>query len=256
MSDVLDFESIRISAARGPGERLDCVVADLPVAVYESQAGPSGRCLFASDGIFNLLGFTPTEWTSEKELWRRSVHRDDRPVAGARETGLAAPGIVGKVHVAEYRMIHRDRSQVWVRDEARLTRARDGLVWRGTLTDVTRDRRSRQILGEAVERYRDLARQSPADAARRTDELPDAYRLHCRTCAVTWAGDEATGCWACGSPLVDAISVNGTMAELERAELRVQELLGGIEKHLEHLAQGRGGRGTGRFSEPHPASPD
>jgi diguanylate cyclase (GGDEF)-like protein/PAS domain S-box-containing protein len=101
------------------GSRLQVLVEHVPAAVYIDMADPDvsdgGRLAYMSPQITGILGYRPEELVNDPELWPSRIHPDDR--AGA----IAAyedHWRTGEPLRAEYRMLARDGSEVWVRDEA------------------------------------------------------------------------------------------------------------------------------------------
>ena len=68
----------------------------------------------------------------------------------------------GEQFSAEYRLLTRDGSMVWVRDEATLVSDEDGqpLCWQGVLTDVTDRKQAEEALKESEQRFRSLVQNS------------------------------------------------------------------------------------------------
>ena len=134
------------------------LVEQIPVVVYESEAGVQGAWRYISPQIETLLGYTPEEWVADPELWWRRVHADDRSTVRSLEERGEELGKTGNTSsVSEYRMLHRNGTAVWVRDDARLITSEAGQpYWRGVLSDITAERESESALGEAYERYRGL----------------------------------------------------------------------------------------------------
>jgi PAS domain S-box-containing protein len=144
-------------------ERFRDLVELLPAVVYEAEVGAEGNWLYISPQIERLLGYAPEEWVADPSLWAASLHPDDREEIielELRDAKLARGGEV--TVVTEYRMLHRDGSIVWVRDEARLTDP-DGAEphWRGVLIDITEARDTERALREANERFRSLINTMP-----------------------------------------------------------------------------------------------
>jgi diguanylate cyclase (GGDEF)-like protein/PAS domain S-box-containing protein len=101
------------------GSRLRVLVEHVPAAVYIDMADPDvsdgGRLAYMSPQITGILGYRPDELVNDPELWPSRIHPDDRAAA------IAAYGEhwqTGEPLRAEYRMLARDGSEVWVRDEA------------------------------------------------------------------------------------------------------------------------------------------
>jgi diguanylate cyclase (GGDEF)-like protein/PAS domain S-box-containing protein len=98
------------------------LVEHVPAAVYIDMADPDvsdgGRLAYMSPQITGILGYRPDELVDDPELWPSRIHPDDRAAAiAAYETHWQT----GEPLRAEYRMLARDGSEVWVRDEAYAT---------------------------------------------------------------------------------------------------------------------------------------
>jgi diguanylate cyclase (GGDEF)-like protein/PAS domain S-box-containing protein len=99
--------------------RLRVLIEHVPAAVYIDMADPDvsdgGRLAYMSPQISGILGVPPEEFLADPELWPSRIHPDDR--AGAIEA-YEAHWRTGEPLRAEYRMIARDGTEIWVRDEA------------------------------------------------------------------------------------------------------------------------------------------
>ena len=105
--------------AEEAGARLKLLVEHVPAAVYIDMADPGvsdgGRLAYMSPQICEILGYRPEDLVNDPELWPSRIHPDDR------ETAIEAYDEhwrTGQPLRAEYRMLARDGSEVWVRDEA------------------------------------------------------------------------------------------------------------------------------------------
>ena len=147
---VATVTDARINQAGGPGpgpnnghalalqpEQSQMMVESVPAAVYIAEIGDQGMWIYVSPQIESILGYTPEEWTSEKDLWYESIHPDDREYPHLFEDER----LIGlDIHwPAEYRLRTKDGHYVWIHDEARLIRSGDGpTYWYGFLQDITR----------------------------------------------------------------------------------------------------------------------
>ena len=99
--------------------RLRVLVEHVPAAVYIDMADPGvsdgGRLAYMSPQINGILGYLPEEFVDDPELWPSRIHPDDRAVALA---AYEAHWQTGEPLRAEYRMVRRDGTEVWLRDEA------------------------------------------------------------------------------------------------------------------------------------------
>jgi diguanylate cyclase (GGDEF)-like protein/PAS domain S-box-containing protein len=154
VSGIILVRRLRTSTAtlnRTAGEaeesarRLQVLVDHVPAAVYIDMADPDvtdgGRLAYMSPQITGILGYGPAEFVDDPELWPSRIHPDDRPRAiQAYEDHWRS----GEPLRCEYRMLARDGSEVWVRDEAfaMADDTRSGRrVSQGLLVDITDHKR-------------------------------------------------------------------------------------------------------------------
>ena len=116
-------------------QRYRQLVERLPAIVYRASVF-SGDWHYVSPAIERVLGWTADEWHAHPAPWGTNIHPDDLAAALLEEERAIAGGTL----ISEYRMRHRNGSDVWIRDEAVLV-AEDGEPqWHGILTDVTEER--------------------------------------------------------------------------------------------------------------------
>jgi diguanylate cyclase (GGDEF)-like protein/PAS domain S-box-containing protein len=105
--------------AEEAGSRLRVLVEHVPAAVYIDIADPDvsdgGRLAYMSPQITGMLGYRPDEFVDDPELWPSRIHPEDRAEALAAYDDHWR---TGEPLRAEYRMLARDGSEIWVRDEA------------------------------------------------------------------------------------------------------------------------------------------
>src|SRR5436190_4947005 len=133
--------------------RLQVLVEHVPAAVYIDIADPDvsdgGRLAYMSPQVSGILGYRPDELVDDPELWPSRIHPDDRDAA---LSAYAAHWRTGEPLRAEYRMLGRDGTEVWVRDEAfALPGDESGhQVSQGLLIDTTdRKRLESQLIHDA-----------------------------------------------------------------------------------------------------------
>jgi PAS domain S-box-containing protein len=152
------------AALRREEARYRTLVERLPVVVYVNRGDEVSSALYVSPGYEELLGFTAEERLADPELWVKRLHPEDR------DRVLAQRG-EGGTWRCEYRLVRKDGSVVWVRDEAVLVEGGEGdePVWQGVLWDITaqkeaeeRLRAAEERLRRAEQRYRTLVEQLPA----------------------------------------------------------------------------------------------
>ena len=105
--------------AEETGSRLRVLVEHVPAVVYIDMADPGvsdgGRLAYMSPQICGMLGYRPDEFVDDPELWPSRIHPDDR---GAAIAAYEEHWRTGEPLRAEYRMLARDGSEVWVLDQA------------------------------------------------------------------------------------------------------------------------------------------
>ena len=189
------------------------MVESLPLCIYLAEFEPHGRWEYVSPQIETLTGYTADEWTSQPELWLKSIHPDDKErVLEEEERYRTLPRGTQWTH--EYRLIRRDGDAVWVRDRALLVEVEDGRhLVEGFLTDIGEERLDPD-----------------------GDPQPDVFRIACADCGRVWASVFAeTGCGSCGSTDVGTESMDNKTSELAQARRETELLLTGIMGHLERL---------------------
>ncbi len=147
-------------------------IEQIPVVTYLQEVDHHhGSTIFVSPQIEELLGYTPQEYVSDHDLWKRILHPDDHDRVIAEDERTDPTGEPYKI---EYRMIHRDGHSVWVRDEAVIVRDASGgsSFWQGIFKDITEQREAEKALRGAEEQYRTLVEQNPA--AIYVDSLDDS----------------------------------------------------------------------------------
>ena len=137
------------------GSRLQVLIEHVPAAVYIDMADPDvsdgGRLAYMSPQITGILGFRPDEFVNDPELWPSRVHPEDR---GAAIAAYEEHWRNGEPLRAEYRMLTRDGTEIWVRDEA-YAMPDDTLgghrVSQGLLIDITdRKRLESKLIHDAL----------------------------------------------------------------------------------------------------------
>ncbi|MFL5736498.1 MAG: PAS domain-containing protein [Actinomycetota bacterium] len=137
------------------------LIEQIPAITYMTEYGQSTVAQYVSPQVEALLGFSAEEWRSTPGMWQSRIHPDDRERVLAEDERTERSG---ETFIQEYRMVARDDSVVWVRDEAVLLRDADGnpQVWQGVRMDITARKLAEQQLREAEEKYRTLVERIPA----------------------------------------------------------------------------------------------
>jgi diguanylate cyclase (GGDEF)-like protein/PAS domain S-box-containing protein len=127
-------------------QRYRTLVEQIPAVTYIDPVDDPHTSLYTSPQIEQMLGYTPQEWQSEK-LWPKRLHPDDRERILVADERFEAGG--EESFSEEYRLLAKDGSVVWVREEAVLVRDEAGepLYWQGVFYDLT----ERKVLEERLE---------------------------------------------------------------------------------------------------------
>jgi diguanylate cyclase (GGDEF)-like protein/PAS domain S-box-containing protein len=124
---------------------LNGLVDRLPAAIYVAEPGATGRWLYASPQIEQILGYRADELIADASLWARLLHPADRErVLRGEECGPSA----GRTQ-SEYRMVRQDGQLVWVLDDALVAEVDSyGVVQHGLLYEITERKRTELLLAE------------------------------------------------------------------------------------------------------------
>ncbi len=137
------------------------LIEHLPVIVYMDAYGASEDSRYVSPNVIDVLGRSAEEFVSDTTLWFRMMHPDDRLLAHAAWSQGWANGSGWTV---EYRFLHPDGHEVWVRDEASMVidPSTGQPTWQGVMVDLTAARQTEADLRSSERRYRALVEQVPA----------------------------------------------------------------------------------------------
>jgi PAS domain S-box-containing protein len=132
---------------------LRALIEHVPVTVYIDRLDETGSNVYTSPRLESELGYTVKEWVSDRELYARVLHPEDREriLAEYRRTRDT-----DEPFRAEYRMIARDGSVHWFHDEAAVIRDETGrpAYFHGFLLDITEQRKLAEALRSSEEQLR------------------------------------------------------------------------------------------------------
>jgi two-component system, sensor histidine kinase and response regulator len=131
--------------------RYRTLVEQLPAITFIDRADSPDESLYVSPQVETILGYTQEEWIAGR-LWRERLHPDDREQVFASDELFEAHG---EPVDQEYRLLDKDGSVVWVREETVLVRDERGepLYVQGILTDIT----NRKLAEEEMQKAREAA---------------------------------------------------------------------------------------------------
>jgi len=138
------------------------LVETIPAIVYIAELNNTNNFLYVSSRI-ETLGFTPEQWLGNSDILVTQIHPDDRARALEERANSRS---TGKPLRSEYRLLSRDETVLWFRDEASVVRDESGrsLFLQGILVDITESKRAEAELWEHRFSLEQLV-------AKRTDEL-------------------------------------------------------------------------------------
>ncbi len=135
---------------RAAEDRLRQLVEQLPAITYVLALDDAQSTMYISPQVEATLGFAPSAWIGDPDLWNRQLHPEDRDrviaeVAHSHQT--ATP------FSSDYRMYTRDGALVWFHDEAVVIRDDSGQVpfSQGVMIDITARKHAEEEL-EATNR--------------------------------------------------------------------------------------------------------
>jgi diguanylate cyclase (GGDEF)-like protein/PAS domain S-box-containing protein len=127
-------------------QRYRTLIEQGPAVVYIQEIGSPDSAIYMSPQIEELTGYSPEECKNPALRWDM-VHADDREWLQAEDDRTGEPG---EVFATEYRVVHRNGSTKWVRNEAVLIEDEMSgtRYWQGFMLDIT----ERKTFEEALER--------------------------------------------------------------------------------------------------------
>ena len=130
--------------------RYRTLVEQIPAVIYIDAVDEANSAMYRSPHVREVLGYEPEEFSSSPDFWQNLLHPDDRERVLAENERTNETGEPFEI---EYRMIARDGSVVWVRDEAHLMydEAGEPMFWQGVFTDITERRRQEEELRRQAE---------------------------------------------------------------------------------------------------------
>jgi PAS domain S-box-containing protein len=138
------------------------LIEQIPAATHLSRLDETSSTVYISPQIAGMTGYGPNEWIVDRHLWTRLLHPEDcdRVMAAHRRHTAT-----GEPFSEEYRLIARDGSTVWIKEESRVLLDEHGakIASQGIMVDITDHKRLAEQLRESLELRRRL-----------TDELAGA----------------------------------------------------------------------------------
>ncbi|MFC1495075.1 PAS domain S-box protein [Thermodesulfobacteriota bacterium] len=136
-------------------ERLQYLFSSSTVVIYTAKASEDYRATSISENVTQITGYEAQEFIDESSFWFDHVHPEDQPIISSEVHKVFKTDL----HSYEYRFQCKDRSYIWVRDEMKLVRNKDGnpIEIIGCWLDITKRKRAEEALRENDARYRLIA---------------------------------------------------------------------------------------------------
>ncbi|HKQ97325.1 MAG TPA: PAS domain-containing protein [Candidatus Polarisedimenticolia bacterium] len=139
------------------------LLEDIPAIVYTCEVEWPFRAHYVSAQTESLLGYPPSAWIEDPDLFGKLIHPEDVPrLVAEAAAALKGPGYSRN----EYRLLDRQGNTRFFRDEAVLVRDPSGrpVAWHGVLVEVA----ARQTIEESPVLARGMVppappRQAPAE---------------------------------------------------------------------------------------------
>jgi len=123
------------------------LVEQVAAISYIAELGFHGEWIFVSPQIEAITGYTQEEWLANSPEWTRYVPQEDHEVIEAAEAAC----LRGERFQADYRIVKKDGSIVWVSDTAVVVSGSDSHpVMEGIIVDIT----ERKVLENQLQQSR------------------------------------------------------------------------------------------------------
>jgi PAS domain S-box-containing protein len=127
-------------------ERLDSILTSLDEVVW-SLSPKTYELLYLNPAVEQLYGRKVADYLADKDLWRRSLHPDDRERVLSAIPALLERGALE----LEYRIVRPNGEVRWVQDRARVIYDEHGEALRldGVVSDITEQKQAQAFLQHA-----------------------------------------------------------------------------------------------------------
>ncbi|WP_330203178.1 PAS domain S-box protein [Cyanobacterium sp. Dongsha4] len=140
-------------------ERLNFILNKTPATIYSSHIQENYQYTYVSQGVENLLGYSPEDLLEKKDFWQENINPQDASRVFAEITDLFEYGFLQR----EYRLRHRDGYYIWVRDELVLIKDDFGnpVEVVGYFTDISERKRQEAEKARTNAEIEDLYNNAP-----------------------------------------------------------------------------------------------
>jgi PAS domain S-box-containing protein len=128
-----------------PITSLDKLVEDFPIISYKISVTDAEEVLSVSSYVEVLLGYTPSDFLSDKDLWLRLIHPEDRDMVQDKAKKLQTEG---KPINCVYRIKGKDGAYVWIHDRAVRVSDDEGTIlhYEGIALDISPQKEAEEVL--------------------------------------------------------------------------------------------------------------
>jgi len=158
--------------------RYRTLVEHLPAVTYIAELDLYRSVRYISPQIEALLGFSGHEWEVDPQIWVQQLHPEDRERVLSQ---LAQSRAHHEPFRSEYRLRRKDRSVIWVQDEAVVLQdaGSSAFLLQGVLMDITERKRVEESLLNQLARIQLLNRIARAIIHRHDLNSLFQVVLHC-----------------------------------------------------------------------------
>ena len=146
------------------------LVEQIPAVTYIAALDRASTTLYVSPQIETLIGFSPEEYETDPDMWRKQIHPEDhdRVLAEVERAHMGS-----QPFCCEYRMLARDGRVAWLRDEAIIVRdaKNEPLFLQGIMLDITERKRAEEALQKARDELEIRVEQRTAELAKTNVKL-------------------------------------------------------------------------------------
>lgn len=138
------------AALRQSEARYRTLVEQIPAITYMAALDEGSTLLYVSPQAEQILGYAPSDYAANPQLWRSQLYPPDRERVVAQ---LRTCRDTGQPLRLEYRVTHRQGRLLWVRNDAVVVRGPDQkpIFLQGVLVDLTEHRQSEEALRQTNE---------------------------------------------------------------------------------------------------------
>jgi diguanylate cyclase (GGDEF)-like protein/PAS domain S-box-containing protein len=134
---------------------LETLVANLPGFAYRCRNDRDWTMEYVSEGVRDITGYDPEDFTSGNVFYNDLIHPDDREAVWMQ---VQAAVVIQDSYRLEYRLVGRDGVEKWIWEQGQAHFDDNGeiVALEGFINEVSERKRAEQALAESEERYRDL----------------------------------------------------------------------------------------------------